>query len=121
MNEIDKNLSGKGKGNKARTDADRGKTASRDQSAHEQPAQKQPKDAKSQTKEPRVRTTDHEVRAMKMADGGFAKHLHIEQLEAGVTQVFTSVVAPKDKQRDRYTSLQFQSLFEAPFVRSSCG
>ena len=161
MNEIDKNLSGKGK--KARADADRTQTASRDQPAGEQTAEEQPKDAKKpkKPKEPRVSTTDHEARVMKMADGGFrpafnaqlavdtatmiitgvelinsgsdmnqmlpmheqhqeryarvpdqwladggfAKHGHIEQLEARATQVFAPVVAPKDKLRDRYAPL----------------
>jgi transposase len=36
-----------------------------------------------------------------LADGGFAKHGHIEQLEARATKVFAPVLAPKDKQRDR--------------------
>ena len=161
MNEIDKNLSGKGK--KARADTDRGETASHDQPASEQTAEEQPKDAKhaKEPKEPRVSTTDHEARVMKMADGGFrpafnaqlavdtatmiitgvdlinsgsdmnqmlpmhaqhqdryagvpdewladggfAKHGHIEQLEAQATKVFAPVVAPKDKQRDRYAPL----------------
>ena len=161
MNEIDKNLSGKGK--KARAGADRTQTASRDQPAGEQTAEEQPKDAKKpkKPKEPRVSTTDHEARVMKMADGGFrpafnaqlavdtatmiitgvelinsgsdmnqmlpmheqhqeryarvpdqwladggfAKHGHIEQLEARATQVFAPVVAPKDKLRDRYAPL----------------
>jgi transposase len=40
-----------------------------------------------------------------LADGGFAKHTHIEQLEAQATKVFAPVVAPKDKQRDRYAPL----------------
>jgi transposase len=40
-----------------------------------------------------------------LADGGFAKHGHIEQLEARATKVFAPVVAPKDKQRDRYARL----------------
>ena len=40
-----------------------------------------------------------------LADGGFAKHKHIEQLESRVTKVFAPVVAPKDKQRDRYARL----------------
>ena len=40
-----------------------------------------------------------------LADGGFAKHGHIELLEAQATQVFAPVVAPKDKQRDRYAPL----------------
>jgi transposase len=158
MNEIDKNLSGKRK--KARADAGRGEPASHDQPAGEQAAQEQPKDAKK-PKEPRVSTTDHEARVMKMADGGFrpafnaqlavdtatmiitgvdlinsgsdmnqmlpmheqhqdryagvpdewladggfAKHGHIEQLEARATKVFAPVVAPKDKQRDRYAPL----------------
>ena len=161
MNEIDKNLSGKGK--KARADTDRTETASHDQPAGEQTAEEQPKDAKKpkKPKEPRVSTTDHEARVMKMADGGFrpafnaqlavdtgtmiitsvdlinsgsdmnqmlpmhaqhqdryarvpaewladggfAKHTHIEQLEAQATKVFAPVVAPKDKQRDRYAPL----------------
>jgi transposase len=159
MNEIDKNLSGKAK--KARADTDRTGTASHDQPAGEQKtAEDQPKDAKK-PKEPRVSTTDHEARVMKMADGGFrpafnaqlavdtatmiitgvelinsgsdmnqmlpmhaqhqdryarvpdewladggfAKHGHIEQLEARATKVFAPVVAPKDKQRDRYAPL----------------
>ena len=40
-----------------------------------------------------------------LVDGGFAKHGHIEQLEAQATKVFAPVVAPKDKQRDRYAPL----------------
>jgi transposase len=40
-----------------------------------------------------------------LADGGFAKHDYIEQLEARATKVFAPVVAPKDKQRDRYAPL----------------
>ena len=40
-----------------------------------------------------------------LADGGFAKHGHIEQLEAQATKVFAPVVAPKDKLRDRYAPL----------------
>jgi transposase len=40
-----------------------------------------------------------------LADGGFAKHGHIEQLEARATKVFAPVLAPKDKQRDRYVPL----------------
>jgi transposase len=40
-----------------------------------------------------------------LADGGFAKHDHIEQLEAQATKVFAPVVAPKDKLRDRYAPL----------------
>ena len=37
-----------------------------------------------------------------LADGGFAKHAHIEQLEAQATKVFVPVIAPKDTQRDRH-------------------
>jgi hypothetical protein len=40
-----------------------------------------------------------------LADGGFAKHDHIDQLEARATKVFAPVVAPRDKQRDRYAPL----------------
>lgn len=40
-----------------------------------------------------------------LADGGFAKHEHIEQLEARATTVFAPVVAPKDKRRDRHAPL----------------
>jgi len=40
-----------------------------------------------------------------LADGGFAKHDHIEQLEARATKVFAPVPTPKDKQRDRYVPL----------------
>jgi transposase len=40
-----------------------------------------------------------------LADGGFAKHTHIEQLEAQATKVFAPVLAPKDKLRDRYAPL----------------
>jgi transposase len=163
MDEIDKSLSGKNRSNsgkKARADTDRGETAPQDQPAGEQTPEEQPKDTKK-PKEPRVSTTDHEARVMKMADGGFrpalnaqlavdtatmiitgvdlinsgsdmnqmlpmhgqhqeryarvpaewladggfAKHQHIEQLEARATQVFAPVVAPKDKQRDRYAPL----------------
>ena len=40
-----------------------------------------------------------------LADGGFAKHEGIEQLEARATKVFAPVVAPRDKQRDRFARL----------------
>ena len=40
-----------------------------------------------------------------LADGGFAKHDHIEQLDARATQVFTPVAAPREKQRDRHARL----------------
>jgi transposase len=173
MDEIDKSLSGKNK--KARADSAQADTVQDEpartdeapdsqpagkQPAGKQTAEEQPKDTKK-PKEPRVSTTDHEARVMKMADGGFrpafnaqlavdtatmiitgvdlinsgsdmnqmlpmheqhqdryarvpdewladggfAKHGHIEQLEARATQVFAPVVAPKDKQRDRYAAL----------------
>jgi len=40
-----------------------------------------------------------------LADGGFAKHGHIERLEARATKVFAPVVAPKDKLRDRHAAV----------------
>jgi len=40
-----------------------------------------------------------------LADGGFAKHDQIEQLESRATKVFAPVAAPKDKQRDRHEPL----------------
>lgn len=40
-----------------------------------------------------------------LADGGFAKHEQIEQLDARATQVFAPVAAPKDKKRDRHRPL----------------
>ena len=40
-----------------------------------------------------------------LADGGFAKHDQIEQLEARATTVFAPVAAPKDKQRERHERL----------------
>ncbi len=168
MDEIDKSLSGKNKKARAeRAQADtvqdeptRTEDAPDGQPAGKQAAQEQPKGTKK-PKEPRVSTTDHEARVMKMADGGFrpafnaqlavdtatmiitgvelinsgsdmnqmlpmhaqhqdryagvpdewladggfAKHGHIEQLEAQATKVFAPVVAPKDKQRDRYAPL----------------
>lgn len=44
-----------------------------------------------------------------LADGGFAKHGHIEQLEARATKVFAPVLATKDKQRDRFAPLPTDS------------
>ena len=41
--------------------------------------------------------------------GGFTKHGHIEQLEARATKVFAPVLAPKDKQRDRFAPLPTDS------------
>ena len=147
MDEIDKNLSGKGKKRQANsTQADtaqdepaRTEVASTTQPVGEQSAEEQPKDTKQakKPKEPRASSTDHDARVMKMADGGFrpafnaqlavdtatmiitgarvpdewladggfAKHGHIEQLQARATKVFAPVVAPKDKQRDRYAPL----------------
>ncbi len=37
-----------------------------------------------------------------LTDGGFARHSDIEQLEARGTQVFAPVVAPRNKDSDRY-------------------
>lgn len=44
-----------------------------------------------------------------LTDGGFAKHEHIEQLDARATKVFAPVLAPKDKQRDRHVPLPSDS------------
>ena len=44
-----------------------------------------------------------------LADGGFARHGHIEPLEARATKVFAPVLAPKDKQRDRFARLPTDS------------
>jgi len=171
MNEIDKALSGKSKNRRAehsaadtsQDPAAQGESAMQAQPAGEQaatPESIEPTPTKK-PKEPRVSTTDHEARVMKMADGGFrpafnaqlavdtntliitsvdlinsgsdmnqmlpmheqhlerygrvpdewladggfAKHAHIEQLEAQATKVFAPVLAPKDKQRDRYAPL----------------
>ena len=165
MTEIDKSLAGKGKKRQAEEAAQ--EVAAQEQPAGEQgteqtaePPSKEPKKTKP-PKEPRVSTTDHEARVMKMADGGFrpafnaqlavdtatliitgvdlinsgsdmnqmlpmheqhqdryawvpeqwladggfAKHEHIEQLDARATKVFAPVVAPRDKQRDRHERL----------------
>jgi transposase len=171
MDEIDKRMAGKNK--KRQPDATpaettqaetaRTETALDDRPAGEQIAEEQSKDCgqPKKPKEPRVSTTDHEARVMKMADGGFrpafnaqlavdtqtmiitgvglinsgsdmnqmlpmheqhqeryarvpqewladggfAKHGHIEQLEWRATKVFAPVLAPKDKQRDRHAPL----------------
>ena len=175
MGEIDKSLSSKSKkrqpdtteANTTHDETARAEAIVQDQSAAEQTAEEQPKDSKQakKPKEPRVSTTDHEARVMKMADGGFrpafnaqlavdtetliitgvdlinsgsdmnqmlpmheqhqdryarvpeqwladggfAKHDHIEQLDARATQVFAPVVAPRDKQRDRHQPLPTDS------------
>ena len=81
LNEIDKALSGKGKKRRAEpTPADtaqdettQGESAVQDQPTGEQAAKPEsiePTQTKK-PKEPRVSTTDHEARVMKMADGGF--------------------------------------------------
>ena len=165
MNEIDKSVAGKSRKRHAEVAAR--EAASQEQPVGEQttePPSKEPKQTKP-PKEPRVSTTDHEARVMKMADGGFrpalnaqlavdtvtliitgvdlinsgsdmnqmlpmheqhqdrygqvpeqwladggfAKHDHIEQLEAHATQVFAPVVAPKDKQRNRHERLPADS------------
>ena len=171
MHEIDKALSGKGKKRRAEpsaTDTSQDQAAPVEPAAQDQPAGEPtaaPEPAEptrpNKPKEPRVSTTDHEARVMKMADGGFrpafnaqlavdtdtliitgvdlinsgsdmnqmlpmheqhqaryglvphewladggfAKHGHIEQLEAHATKVFAPVIAPKDAQRDRYAPL----------------
>jgi len=178
MEEIDKSLSSKSKkrqpdttaANKTQDETARAEAVVEDQSAGEQTAEPpciEPTQAKKpkKPKEPRVSTTDHEARVMKMADGGFrpafnaqlavdtetliitgvdlinsgsdmnqmlpmheqhqdryarvpeqwltdggfAKHDHIEQLDARATQVFAPVVAPRDKQRDRHEPLPTDS------------
>jgi len=180
MDEIDKSLSGKNmsnRGKKRQADSAQADTTQDEparpqatpdsQPAGEQSAEQQSKDTTKpkKPKEPRVSTTDHEARVMKMADGGFrpafnaqlavdtgtmiitgvelidsgsdmnqmlpmheqhqdryarvpeqwltdggfAKHDHIEQLDARATKVFAPVVAPKDKQRDRHEPLPTDS------------
>ena len=180
MDEIDKSMAGKSKKRQAKTTAaeptpadttqDKSaptETALEDRPTGEQTAEQhciEPTKPKK-PKEPRVSTTDHEARVMKMpdggfrpafnaqiavdtgtmiitgvdlitsgsdmnqmlpmheqhqeryarvpeqwlTDGGFAKHDQIEQLEAQATKVFAPVVAPKDKQRDRYAALPSDS------------
>ena len=180
MNEIDKTQSGKSK--KRQADSTPTDTTQQDKAAQtqvaapsqavaEQTVEQQTSDIEradieqagkpKKPKEPRVSTTDHEARVMKMADGGlrpafnaqlavdtasliitgvdlinsgsdmnqmlpmyeqhldrygqvpdewladggFAKHGNIEQLEARATKVVAPVVAPKDKQRDRSAPL----------------
>ena len=44
-----------------------------------------------------------------LTDGGFAKHEHIEQLDARASKVFAPVLAPRDKQRDRHERLPTDS------------
>ena len=160
MDELDK--SGAGKSKKRQT-----KVAAQEVDVGEQTVEQASKEP-TQThkpKEPRVSTTDHEARVMKMADGGFrpafnaqlavdsqtmiitgldlinsgsdmnqmlpmheqhqdryarvpeqwladggfAKHEHIEQLDARATKVFAPVVAPRDRQRDRHERLPTDS------------
>jgi len=168
MQEIDKSLAGKRKKHPAEQAAQEVATvAVADQLEAEQVAEqacKEPQQTKK-PKEPRVSTTDHEARVMKMADGGFrpafnaqlavdtatliitgvdlvntgsdmsqmlpmheqhqqryarvpeqwladggfAKHDHIEQLDARATKVFAPVAAPRDKQRDRHERLPTDS------------
>lgn len=164
MEEIDKSVASKRKGRHATAAVK--EAALQDQPQGEQTTEqhaqepKQTKPAK-EPREPRVSTTDHEARVMKMADGGFrpafnaqlavdtdtmiitgvdlinsgsdmnqmlpmheqhldryarvpeqwladggfAKHEHIEQLDARATKVFAPVLAPRDKQRDRHERL----------------
>ena len=175
MNELDKSVAGKRKKRPAEVavqEAAVQEVAAQEVAAQEQPegeqATEQPSKEPTQTKPPkapRVSTTDHEARVMKMADGGlrpafnaqlavdtatliitgvdlinsgsdmnqmlpmhaqhqdryarvpeqwladggFAKHEHIEQLDARATKVFAPVVAPKDKQRDRHERLPTDS------------
>ena len=40
-----------------------------------------------------------------LTDGGFAKHAHIEELQAQSSTVYAPVLAPRDKQRDRFEPL----------------
>ena len=160
MDDLDKSVAGKRKKRHA-------EAAAQERPADEQatePPSKGPEQIKP-PKEPRVSSTDHEARVMKMADGGFrpafnaqlavdtatliitgvdlinsgsdmnqmlpmdeqhqdryarvpeqwladggfAKHEHIEQLDARATKVFAPVVAPKDQQRDRYARLPTDS------------
>ena len=169
MDELDKS----GAGKKRQAEAAAQEAAAQEVVAPEQPEgeqttephSKEPEQTK-QPKEPRVSSTDHEARVMKMADGGFrpafnaqlavdtatliitgvdlinsgsdmnqmlpmheqhqdryarvpeqwladggfAKHDHIEQLDARATKVFAPVVAPRDKQRDRHERLPNDSL-----------
>jgi transposase len=178
MDEIAKSMAGKSKKRQAETppaDTTHDQTAQAETAAQDQPTGEQTAEQQSieptqtkrpkKPKEPRVSTTDHEARVMKMpdggfrpafnaqiavdsgtmiitgvdlitsgsdmnqmlpmheqhqeryarvpeqwlTDGGFAKHDQIEQLEAHATQVFAPVVAPKDKQRDRYAALPSDS------------
>ena len=166
MDELDKSVAGKRKKRHAETAVQ--ETAVQEVAVQDQPEGEQPTEQHSEEpkqtkkpKEPRVSSTDHEARVMKMADGGFrpafnaqlavdtatliitgvdlinsgsdmnqmlpmheqhqgrydrapdqwlanggfAKLDHIEQLDARATQVFTPVAAPREKQRDRHARL----------------
>ena len=166
MDALDKRVAGKRK--KHHTAVAAQEVVEQEQPEGEQAAEphsKEPQQTK-RPKEPRVSTTDHEARVMKMADGGFrpafnaqlavdsqtmiitgvdlinsgsdmsqmlpmheqhqdryarvpeqwladggfAKHDHIEQLDARATKVYAPVIAPRDQQRDRHERLPSDSL-----------
>ena len=81
----------------------RGKRPRSAQTFRRAEVERQPHDSQKRGPAPRARYG--RVPDEWLADGGFAKHGHIEQLEAQATKVFAPVVAPKDKLRDRYAPL----------------
>ncbi|MHB1690263.1 MAG: IS1182 family transposase [Thiomonas sp.] len=139
MAEIDKSLSGKGKKARANsTQADRAQdepaqpqAAPTTQPVGEQCAEEQPNEARraKKPKQPRVSTTDHEARVMKMADGGFRPAFNAQLAVDTATLIITGVelinsgsdmnqMRPMHAQhQDRYGQVPAQWLTDGGFAQ----
>jgi transposase len=134
MDEIDKRLSSKSKKRQPDTtpaDTTQDETVVEDQSAGEQAAEEHSKDPKQpkMPKEPRVSTTDHEARVMKMADGGFRPAFNAQLAVDTQTLIITGVdlinsgsdmnqMLPMHEQhQDRYARVPEQWLTDGGFAK----
>ncbi|CQR44578.1 transposase [Thiomonas sp. CB3] len=139
MAEIDKSLSAKGKKARANsTQADRAQdepaqpqAAPTTQPVGEQCAEEQPNEARraKKPKQPRVSTTDHEARVMKMADGGFRPAFNAQLAVDTATLIITGVdlinsgsdmnqMLPMHAQhQDRYGQVPAQWLTDGGFAQ----
>lgn len=139
MDKIDKSMAGKGKkrqpdttaANTTQDETARAEAIVEDQSAGEQTAAEQSKDSRQpkKPKEPRVSTTDHQARVMKMADGGFRPAFNAQLAVDTETLIITGVdlinsgsdmnqMLPMHEQhQDRYARVPAQWLTDGGFAK----
>ena len=139
MDEIDKNMSGKGKkardhstqADKAQDEPAQPQAAPTTQPVGEPCAEEQPSEAQraKKPKEPRVSTTDCQARVMKMADGGFRPAFNAQLAVDTATLIITGVdlinsgsdmnqMRPMHAQhQDRYGQVPAQWLTDGGFAQ----